>query len=283
MKKPIAVVLSVLLVMLSVVPALVWAEAEPTAEMTETIPGKRLLPRLVDDADLLTEEEEMEVLTKLDEISENQKLDVIVVTTASTEGKTPMDFADDFYDDNGYGMGENGDGVLLLVSMEARDWWISTCGYGVTAFTDAGIEYLSEQFLPALGDGNYEKAFITFAEQCDDFITQAKSGEPYDVGNLPKGSLSPLWIFVDLALGFLFAYIMASKKKSVLESVVPRVEALDYVVPGRLNLYVNTDQFENKVVTSRKIETEKKSAGSGGSSIHTSSSGRTHGGSGGKF
>ena len=110
--------------------------------------------RLADQADLLTPSAESRVLAVLDEISDRQQLDVVVVTTATLDGKTPMAYADDFYDENGYGFGSGRDGVLLLVSMEDRDWWITTSGYGITVFTDAGMDYMSEQFLPALGEGS---------------------------------------------------------------------------------------------------------------------------------
>ena len=46
----------------------------------EEIPQDRQLPRLVDDADLLTDSEEQELNTELDEISEKQQCDVVVVT-----------------------------------------------------------------------------------------------------------------------------------------------------------------------------------------------------------
>ena len=111
--------------------------------------------RLADQADLLAPSAESSVLAVLDEISDRQQLDVVVVTTATLDGKTPMAYADDFYDENGYGFGSGRDGVLLLVSMEDRDWWITTSGYGITVFTDAGMDYMSEQFLPALGEGVY--------------------------------------------------------------------------------------------------------------------------------
>lgn len=52
--------------------------------------------------------------------------------------------ADDFYDYNGYGYGEEGDGIIFLISMEERKWQISTCGFGITAFTDAGQEYMAD-------------------------------------------------------------------------------------------------------------------------------------------
>ena len=258
------------------------AESE-TKEMSpaETIPDHRLQPRLVDDADLLTDAEENELLAKLDEISERQQCDVVVVTVPSTDGKAPMDFADDFFDYNGYGMGESADGILLLISMEDRDWWMSTSGFGITAFTDAGLEYISSEFLTPLGDGKYAQAFETYAKYCDEFLTQAKTGEAYDTGHMPKGTVAPIWILIDLAIGWFVAFIMASVKKNKLTSVRKQYTAEDYVVPGSLQLYVNTDRFITMSTTTRHIERDTSS--SSGSSTHTSSSGSTHGGSGGKF
>lgn len=139
------------------------------------------IPRLVDQANLLSASEETELLQKLDTISTEQGMDVVVVTTDSLDGKTPADYADDFYDDNGY----SEDGILLLVSMEDRDWWITTSGYGITAFTDVGLEYVGEQFLPSLSNGQYAEAFGIYADTCDEFISQAKTGDSYDAHNLP--------------------------------------------------------------------------------------------------
>lgn len=146
--------------------------------MTAAIPAFAAsdLPRVVDNAGLLTESEESALLSKLDEISKRQQADIVVVTADALGGKTPMDYADDFYDYNGYGFGENYDGVLLLVSMEDRDWWMSTSGYGITAITDAGIEYISDKFLPDLSDGDYAGAFSTYAELCDEFLRRRKPG-----------------------------------------------------------------------------------------------------------
>ena len=141
-------------------------------------------PRLVDSADYLTDSEEMALLNKLDEISTRQGLDIVIVTIPDLYGGDITAFADDFYDENGY----QPDGILLLISDYGREWAISTAGYGITAFTDAGQEYLTGQFLDALSEGDYGAVFDTYADLCDEFITQAKAGTPYDVGTLPKGT-----------------------------------------------------------------------------------------------
>ena len=242
-------------------------------EKTDTIPDARLLPRLTDEADLLTDAEEEELLAKLDEISERQQCDVVVATVNSLGGKSAMEYADDFYDYNGFGYGENHDGIILLISMENRDWWMSTCGYGITAFTDSKQESMYDEFLPLLSDGDYAASFTKYAELCDEILTKAKSGSS---GSSSDDSLSPIWYLIDLAVGFIIAFIMASIKKSKLKTVRRKAAAHDYEVEGSFILREHNDRFVTKTVTTRTIERDD-------SDTHYSSSGTEHGGSGGSF
>ena len=239
------------------------------------------LSRLMDESDLLTDREETSLLSQLDNISENQEMDIVVVTTDSLEGYTPQEYADNVFDYCGYGIGENRDGLLLLVSIEDNDWHISTSGYAITAFTDAGREYMSEQFLPYLSDGEYYKAFSTYADLCDQFITQAKTDEPYDVGNLPKEPFK-IWfnVLIALGIGFVFAIIVVLYMKSKLKSVRFQPAASSYVRNGSMNVTQSGDFFLYSHLDRRA---RPKDNDSGGSSTHTSSSGSTHGGGGGKF
>ncbi len=235
--------------------------------------------RLIDMADILDDEEETELLEKLDEISERQKFEIVIVTMDTLDGSTAQDYADDVYDECNYGYGGDKDGVLLLVSMEEQDWWISTHGYGVTAFTDAGIEYLAEQFIQELSDENYAKGFQIYAEQCDQFITQARTGEPYDKKNLPHEPLSFIWLAGSLAVGFVLAFIIVGSMKNKLKTVQSQETADSYVREGSMKITDSRDLF-----LYRKVDrTVKEKNNDSGSSTHTSSSGKTHGGSGGKF
>ena len=242
--------------------------------------------RVVDMAELLSDSDKTALLSKLDEISERQKLDIVVLTVNTLDGKTPRDYADDFYDYNGYGFGENKDGILLLVSMEDRDWWISTTGYGITALTDAGIEHISKKFLSDLSDGDYAQAFTTYAELCDQFITQAKTGEPYDIGNMPKEPFNVAWnILVAFVIGLVVAFVVTNIMKKQLKTVQLKSEANNYVKPNSMIVTENRDLFLYNQVSrrARPKETDNRSGSSGGSSTHTSSSGSSHGGGGGKF
>ena len=241
--------------------------------------------RLKDEAGLLSDDEADSLLAQLDEISERQNCDVIVVTVASLDGKTAESYADDYFDFNGYGLGQDRDGILLLLSMEDRDWAISTHGFAITAFTDAGQSYMTDHFLSYISDGEYAQGFQKYAELCDQFLTQAKEGEPYDTDNLPKGSVAFVWLPIDIVIGCIIAFFRAQGKKKRLKTVRKKVSARDYIVQGSLKARTNREILLNSVVSSRDISSSDNSSSDsgGGSSTHTSSSGETHGGSSGKF
>ncbi|MBQ8538170.1 MAG: TPM domain-containing protein [Ruminococcus sp.] len=267
-KRLIALLFAVLICVASITPAF----AQPS------------VPRMVDDAALLTEEEVSELNTKLDEISERQQLDVAIVTVNSLDGATPQSYADDYFDYNGFGYGDSRDGVLFLLSMEERDWSVSTSGYGITAFTDAGILYITEQMLPYLSDALYYDAFVMFADYCDDFITQANEGEPYDVGNEPKEPFAFLAaLFIGIVIGAIVSGIVCLIFALQLKSVHTQSAASDYVKKGSMHVTDSREFFLYSKTDREKKPEPSSSSGGGGSTTHTSSSGRTHGGASGKF
>ncbi len=227
--------------------------------------------RVNDLADLLTDSEEAALLQKLDEISQRQKMDVTVAIVNDLDGyDTAAEYADVVYEYCKYGYGAEKDGLLLLISMEDRDWAISTCGYGITAFTDADIEYIGKQIKSDLSDGNYAAAFDTYANLCDEFITKARNGE----------SLSIIWIPVSIVVGVVLALIIVGSMKGKLKTVRSQAAANNYLKKDGLAITESSNLFLYRNVT--RTKKSKENSGSG-SSTHTSSSGTTHGGGSGKF
>lgn len=171
--------------------------------------------RLIDMADLLTYEEESELLETLNEISERQKMDIVLITSEDMDGYSDIqEYADDLYDYCDYGYGANRDGLLLLISMAERDWYISTCGYGITAFTDAGISYLGSAMKEDLSSGNYASAFYTYASECDQMITMAREGHPFSKKDLPHAPLSPLVLPICIVIGLVGAFLIVGSMKA---------------------------------------------------------------------
>lgn len=219
--------------------------------------------RLTDDAQLLTSSDAAEVESYLDEISQRQKFDVVVHTTNTTNGQYIRDYADDYFDYNGYGFGSKYDGCILVIDMSQRDWWISGCGRGEANIDSDVIEHIGDEISPYLSSGDYYTAMITYADLCDDYC----NGAPYN------------WFFgivFSLVAGFVIGLIAVLVMKGKLKSVRRQPAAKDYMVAGSMNVTNSRDIFLYRNVTRRAKP--KENSGS-----HTSSSGRSHSGGGGSF
>jgi uncharacterized protein len=130
-----------------------------------------------------------------------------------------------------------------------------------------------------MSDGDYAGAFEIYADTCDAFITQAKTGDPYDTHNLPKEPFDfILNLGICLVIGLLIGAVSTAIMKSQLKSVRTQSGAANYVKTGSLNVTHRQDLF-----LYREVHRKGKPKSSSGSSTHTSSSGRSHGGGGGKF
>lgn len=225
-------------------------------------------PRVVDDAGLLSQEEDSSLTEKLNEISETYGIDVCVVTVDSFEEASVQAAADDYYDYNGYGMDEEYSGVMLYISMEYRDWYITTTGKGIEIFSDSDIADMGGSMRPHLSTGNYCDAFMEYAHQCE---VQIKEATTYHWGR---------YLGVSLFLGVVVSFVYILILKSKLKSVAPVDTAAGYVVPGSMAVTGSQDMFLYKKLDVTKRES---SSSQSGSSTHRSSSGRRHGGGGGKF
>ncbi len=104
---------------------------------------------IVYDQEGLFDEFDTEIINgKLAELNRIYSVDVAVVTTFSLDGKTAEEYADDFYDENDIGQGENKDGILLLISENERVWAISTSGSCIDVFTDDDLDYIAGTCFP---------------------------------------------------------------------------------------------------------------------------------------
>lgn len=252
----------------------------------QVIPSERQKPLLVDDADLLSEWEEEDLLEQLTSVSNKEQMDVAVVTVNSLDGKTPEAYADDYYDYNGYGQGENNDGVLLLISMEERDWHVSTTGFGITAVNDAAIELIEERVVSHLSDGDYYGAFTSYCSTVDEVAEMARNGEPYTGGlSWSKKQIFGASGILSVILGFGIGMIATARQKKNLKRVRRQHGATAYIYGDASHLSVSDDRFIRRNVVRTRIpqDDDHRGGGGGGSTIHFGGSGTMHGGGGGKF
>lgn len=232
------------------------------------------LSRVEDYADLLNSTAEADLRNILDNLSETLEFDIVVVTTNSTGGKSSQAYADDFFDYNGYGYGNNYDGALLLINMEYREWHISTTGYGMEAITNSEIEEIGEEIVEYLSYGQYEAAFREFAALAAKEVEKERDSEVLDVGEI----LVRLAIAIVIGMGLAFIPVTVMKKK--MNNVAMKNEATDYMMRSQIRMTQQRDMFLYSTMSRRRKPQESSSRSGGG---HIGSSGRSHGGGGGRF
>ena len=120
------------------------------------------LPLVIDEANLLSARQTQSLADQAAAIRDRYQMDVVILTVFSLNGKDPEAYADDYYDEMGYGMGSDHSGILLLIAMENRDWAISTCGEAITWVTDQDLERLEDALLPSLAQDSYSTAFQNY-------------------------------------------------------------------------------------------------------------------------
>ena len=211
---------------------------------------------LYDEADLLTDSEEEALVQKLEEVSHATNAQIVVVTLASMDGGNIDEFIDYLYDTMGFGYGENRDGVLLLVSMDPREYRILSNGYAGTAIGPDQIDTLCDIVQPYLTKGTYATAFTYFANESKDFLAYYLEGSPFNAGKS---------FMISLIIGIIAGLIVAFGLKSQLKSVRKQDQAHRYVKPGSMTVDIQYDIFLYRTVTrtQKQKRVESTSSGSG--------------------
>lgn len=255
------------------------------------------LPMVIDSADLLSGEERTDLEDKAQELRTEYEMDVVILTVDTLDGKSAQNYADDYYDDNGYGYGEDYSGILFLLAMEEREWYISTCGDAIYAFTDYGLEQLGENVVPFLSTGLYYEAFVTYLVLLPDYFDAYRDGQPIDghaddSGDYYHGEQEQVVYYdsnkapslaISLVIGFVTALVAVLIMRGAMNTKRPQRSAGDYLKPGSFHLRTHQDMFLYSQVHKVRKQQSNSGGNGGGSSIHRSSSGRSHGGGGGRF
>lgn len=243
--------------------------------------------KVVDDADLLSYDEEQEIQSMLDEFAEESGWTLFAVTTDDANGMTSEEYADDFVDQNA--LEENG--VCFLIDMDNREIYMSTTGSAIRILTDHRIDSIMDDSYEYAGDGEYAKCFETMIRETEDSFHEGIESGQYnydrDTGEISKApNRLTVW-------DMLISLIAAAAAGGAVIAVIAGKYRLkfggwqyDFKSNSRLDLTNKTDRLVNTFRTAHHIQ--RDSGGGSGSSgphstTHHSSGGGTHGGGGHKF
>ena len=237
---------------------------------------------VIDDAGLIKASDEKELDKKIKNIQKD-KFDVVILTVKSLDGKSAQDYADDYYDNNDYGLDNEKSGVFFLVSKGDRKYHISTKGAGIKAFTDYGIGRIKEEIKPYLSDGDYFNACDEFLNITKDFVKAYKEGTPYDTDNPYNEEIDYVILeVIALVIAFVIALISVGIMRLRMNTAKPKGTAMEYIKKGSFKLTSEKDIFMYSTVT-KTAKPKDNDNSAGGNTTHVSSSGSEHGGGGGSF
>lgn len=219
---------------------------------------------LYDEADLLADWEEVQLAEKLANISAQYNAQIIIATVNSTGQVDTDTYLEYFYDSNHFGYGPNRDGVLLLISMEYREYRILSNGYAGVAIDPYTIELIGDAIVNDLSYGDYAAAFDEFADQCAYYLDGYMNGYPFDAGQN---------FLICLVIGLVIGLITVFALKGQLKSVRKQNQANSYIKSGSMNLTACHDIFLYRNV-SRSRKANNNSSGSRSGSSRSTGGGR---------
>lgn len=135
--------------------------------------------RIYDLAGLFSQEEAAALCAKAEALKNGMKMDVAIVTTEDNPGSAES-FADDFYEENGMGTGDDYSGVLLLIDMENGELWISTEGKMLRYLTDGRIEAILDDIYGYAADGNFYKTADVFLDDVETCYGNGIASDQYN-------------------------------------------------------------------------------------------------------
>jgi uncharacterized protein len=227
--------------------------------------------RVFDNAGLLSADEKSGLEGLLAQVASSFNFDLVIVTERDIGGASPMDYADDFFDYNGF---IDRDGCLFLQVTGTRDWHFSTSGKGIKILNSSAFNKLKGDVVKFLKKDNPSGAFEAFVIDWVEFLVLEAQGKSYNFLRAYSVQLFiGAWV-VSLLIALFSVYLMKVK----MNNVHPKTEADSFIVPGSLVFTKQNDTFLFCTVTKTERQSDSSSSGS-----HTSSSGRSHGGGGGKY
>lgn len=271
MKRTVSVSLILSLLLLLLIGGL--AAAESSAELPYY---------LSDTAQLMTTEQWQRLEDSAEGISEQYGCGVYLVTLEDYRDygsySSIRAFAEDFYKGYNLGLGQNANGILLVLSMEERDYCLIAYGSDAhAAFTDYGKEVLENGFLDDFRRNDWYSGFRDYVNGCADLLSRAAAGTPLDVSydyGEEAGIPSEVSTGIIVGLPLLVSFGACEGMRRQMKPVRQQSRADEYIVPGGVKLSLKKDVFVNRTVSRTVLRTEDRgSSGShhgGGTTISSS-------------
>lgn len=217
-----------------------------------------------DDAGILSAQERDSLEDEAKAIETEYGLQVRIAVVPSMSGQTDAyEFAKSLYKKYDFGSGEEKSGILLMLSMEDRDYALIAHGEGNNVLTDYGNEKMVDSFLPYFGEDDWVGGFRDYLETAEDYCYKYYvEGEAYDV-DITGGIVKALWglAFIGSPLiALLVVGVMINGMKTAKE----QTDAELYVGSGKDDAFTLRHQSDDYLYTQTIVTPHPESDDSSG-------------------
>lgn len=136
----------------------------------------KIEPYVNDFADLLTDEEEINLNLLIDQIEINTTWEIAIVTTQNTEGIDRVSYANMIGDENGVGKKDKDNGIVVLWSLENEDGGaIATGRYSESIINDAKAGRIGRESREYFDNKEYYNGFEFIVKELEKEIKGEKN------------------------------------------------------------------------------------------------------------
>lgn len=225
-------------------------------------------PLVIDNANKISSTAKANLIKKAKDIQSKYNIDVVIVTIPSTEGVSVKYYAETLYSQGGYGKGELQDGMMLLLSMEDRDYDFYKKGKVSDHLTISLEDSILDPTLSKLKNNDFDGAFDTFLTRVDEVYSKVNPD-----GSFPKEPKGYFPYLIGIVGSFIVAFIIVQTGAGTLKSVRFSRTANSYIRQNSMVINEGFDKFLYRNVTRRSKPKSDSSDGkvrSSGSSSHSS-------------
>ena len=236
---------------------------------------------VVDQANILTDQENIYLDNRAEAISETLDVDILVAAVDTLDGETAESYALSLNGDRYWWDTDNA--ILFLLALEEREWYIATFGEASYILNDYDLDQLGYGAAAYFSEEKWYEGFSFYLENVESAglespINKESIGSGHTKGySKSKSILSvlPLSALIGLAAAAITILIM----RSAMNTKRRQRSAGDYLKQGSYSLNRHQDIF----LYSHVSKTRRQQNNSSGGSVHSGSGGRSHSGRGGKF
>ena len=255
--------------------------------------------QVFDEINLFSDSEIARMNEIITQVENEHQVDLAVLATMSVPDDYSesmwkiRDYADDYYDYGGFGMGEDFSGMLIMLDMNNRAMWLSTGGVMMEYINDSREEAILDDAYAYLSVGRYGEAMIAALNRTARYMDQGRAEGTFLYDEATGKRLGGIYnaltsgeIGLAVAVGA-GAALMFFLSVSGSYNLSGSTYSYDRSANASVQLTRDEETFVTQFITRRPRDTGSSGSGSGGrsggSGVHRSSSGRSHGGGGRRF